>query len=127
MTDRELITIAQAAADRAYAPYSKFYVGVALETLDGAVFTGCNVENSALGETICAERVAVGKAISEGKRGFRRMAIYADAESYCTPCGACRQVMAEFSPDMELLCVRGDGKYVSYKLRELLPYSFKLR
>ena len=90
MTDRELLTLAQKAAENAYVPYSKFSVGAALECTDGTVFTGCNVENAALGSTICAERTAICKAVSEGHRDFKRIAIWGDGENYCMPCGACR-------------------------------------
>ena len=126
MNDRELLTLAKQASENAYAPYSRFQVGAALECLDGRVFTGCNVENSALGSTMCAERVAIYKAISEGETNFYRIAIYGESEDYCMPCGACRQVMSEFSQDMEVLCARASGGYVSYKLRELMPHPFKL-
>ena len=81
-------------------------------------------KNAALGSTICAERTACCKAVSEGHREFRRIAIYADSENWCTPCGACRQFLAEFSPDMEVLCAKAGDRYVSYKLSELLPYTF---
>ena len=126
MNDRELLTLAKEASENAYAPYSRFQVGAALECLDGRVFTGCNIENSALGSTMCAERVAIYKAISEGETNFYRIAIYGESEDYCMPCGACRQVMSEFSQDMEVLCARASGGYVSYKLRELMPHPFKL-
>lgn len=126
MTDRELLTLAYEASKNAYAPYSKFPVGAAVECSDGAVFTGCNVENAALGSTICAERVAVCKAVSEGRRDFVRIAICGQGENYCMPCGACRQFLSEFSNDIEVLCSRADGRYVSYKLRQLLPYQFTL-
>ena len=126
MTDRELINIAVEASEKAYAPYSKFAVGAALECDDGTVFTGCNIENAAYGCTNCAERTAVFKAVSEGKREFRRIAIFADTEEYCMPCGTCRQVLNEFAPTIEVLSVRRDGRYVSYSLKELLPKSFSL-
>ncbi|MGM9521041.1 MAG: cytidine deaminase [Oscillospiraceae bacterium] len=125
MTDRELINMAIDAAKNAYAPYSKFAVGAALECMDGTVCLGCNVENAALGCSICAERTAVTKAVSMGKREFRRIAVYSPASSdYCTPCGVCRQVLSEFAPEIEVLCVRADGRYVSYRLRQLLPSMF---
>ena len=124
MTDRELMSAAREASLHAYAPYSHFAVGAALECVDGSVYTGCNVENAALGSTICAERTACVKAVSEGKRSFRRLAIYADSENWCTPCGACRQFLAEFSPEMEVLCARAGARYVSYRLSELLPHVF---
>ena len=124
MTDRELLTLAQKASENAYVPYSKFSVGAALECTDGTVFTGCNVENAALGSTICAERTAICKAVSEGHRDFKRIAIWGDGENYCMPCGACRQVMAEFAPELEVLCAKSGGRYVSYPLSKLMPYSF---
>lgn len=126
MNDRELLNLAREAAANAYVPYSKFPVGAAIECADGTVYTGCNVENAALGSTICAERTAVCKAVSEGHRKFRRIAIYGEGENYCMPCGACRQFMVEFAPDMEVLCAKAGGRYVSYKLRDLLPHMFTL-
>ncbi len=126
MTDRELISLAFAARENAYAPYSRFLVGAAIECRDGKVFTGCNVENSALGESICAERVALTKAVSSGYREFIRIAIAAEGDKYCVPCGSCRQVLSEFSPNIELLCAKTGGHYVSYTLSDLLPYAFTL-
>jgi len=127
MTDHELLNLAIRASEHAYAPYSCFKVGAALECENGRVFTGCNVENGALGSTICAERVAIFKAVSEGETKFTRIAIYADSADYCMPCGTCRQVMSEFSQDMEVLSANGAGSYVSYRLDQLLPHTFKLR
>ena len=124
MTDKELLSMAKKASMNAYVPYSRFAVGAALECEGGEVFTGCNVENAALGSTICAERTACVKAVSEGVHSFRRIAVYADSENYCTPCGACRQFLVEFSPGMEVLCAKSGGRYVSYKLSELLAHSF---
>ena len=124
MNDRELLRIAKEASLNAYVPYSGFPVGAALECADGTVFTGCNVENAAYGDTICAERTAVVKAVSEGQRSFTRIAIYGEGKGYCMPCGSCRQVLAEFSPDMEVLCAKAGDRYVSYKLSELLPHTF---
>ena len=124
MTDRELISLAKKASYNAYVPYSPFSVGAALQCADGSVFTGCNVENAALGSTICAERTACVKAVSEGKREFVRIAIYADSQNWPTPCGACRQFLAEFAPDIEILCSKAGDRYVSYKLSELLPHIF---
>ena len=126
MTDRELINLAFSGMKQAYAPYSGFTVGAALECEDGSVFLGCNVENASYGDCLCAERVAVAKAVSEGRRGFRRIAVAANSSEYCMPCGSCRQVLAEFSPEMEVLAVREDGRYVSYRLSELLPKRFVL-
>ena len=124
MTDRELMSRAKKASLNAYVPYSRFAVGAAIECKDGTVFTGCNVENAALGSTICAERTAACKAVSEGHRDFARIAVYGDGEGYCYPCGACRQFLAEFAPEMEVLSAKGGGRYVSYKLSEMLPYTF---
>ena len=124
MNDRELLRIAKEASLNAYVPYSGFPVGAALECEDGTVFTGCNVENAAYGDTICAERCALVKAVSEGQRKFTRIAVYGEGKNYCMPCGSCRQVLAEFSPEMEVLCAKAGGRYVSYKLSELLPHTF---
>ncbi len=126
VNDRDILNKAYEASKNAYAPYSRFPVGAALECTDGTVYTGCNIENAALGSTICAERVAIFKAVSEGKTKFRRIAIYGEGENYCMPCGACRQVMQEFSPEMEVLCAKAGGRYVSYNLTQLLPHSFRL-
>ncbi|MCC8077748.1 MAG: cytidine deaminase [Oscillospiraceae bacterium] len=124
MTDRELLTLAQQASVQAYAPYSGFPVGAALECEDGTVYTGCNVENAAYGDCICAERTAVVKAVSEGHRDFRRIAVYGSGKNYCMPCGACRQVLAEFAPEIEVLAAKAGGTYVSYPLSRLLPHTF---
>ena len=124
MTDRELMDIAEKAAKNSYSPYSRFPVGAALECRDGTVYTGCNVENAALGSTICAERTAAGQAVCEGHTDFSLIAIWGDGRDYCMPGGACRQFLAECSIDMEVLCAKAGGRYVSYKLRELLPHTF---
>ena len=124
MTDRELMSMAKRASMNASVPSARVAVGAASECEDGSVFTGCTVETAALGSTICAERTACCKAVSEGRRAFRRIAIYADSENWCTPCGACRQFLAEFSPEMEVLCAKAGDRYVSYKLSELLPHTF---
>ncbi len=124
MNDRELLRIAKEASLNAYVPYSGFPVGAALECADGTVFTGCNVENAAYGDTICAERTAVVKAVSEGHRDFVRIAVYGEGKNYCMPCGSCRQVLSEFSPEIEVLCAQAGGSYVSYPLTRLMPYTF---
>ncbi len=126
MNDRQLLELARDASRNSYAPYSRFPVGAALECSDGKVFTGCNVENAALGGSICAERTAICKAVSEGHTKFTRIAIYGEGEDYCMPCGECRQFLAEFSQDVEVLCSRAGGRYVSYRLSELLPHPFTL-
>lgn len=124
MTDRELINTAREAMKNAYVPYSRLPVGAALECEDGIVVTGCNVENAAFGSSVCAELTAVCKAVSSGRRRFRRIAIVANSKNYYYPCGNCRQVLNEFSPNIEILSVRGDGRYVSYHLSDLYPKPF---
>lgn len=108
----------------AYVPYSRFPVGAALECGDGTVYTGCNIENAAYTPTVCAERTAVFKAVSEGHRAFRRIAIAADTEKFCAPCGVCRQVLEEFAPEIEVILVNREGKTLELTLPELLPYGF---
>lgn len=125
MTKQELVALAKRASEMAYAPYSHFRVGAALECGDGTVFTGCNVENAAYGLAICAERTAMVKAVSEGHRDFCRLGIYcADTEDFGMPCGQCRQFMAEFNLDMEVIVGRPDGETVTYKVRDLIPNAF---
>ncbi|MBQ2782491.1 MAG: cytidine deaminase [Oscillospiraceae bacterium] len=124
MTKQELCQKAIKMMDMAYVPYSHFPVGAALECSDGTVFTGCNVENAAYGSTICAERTAIVKAVSEGHRDFVRIAIAGKSRDFCVPCGSCRQVMMEFSPEMEVICLNGAGESKTFALRELLPYGF---
>ncbi len=125
MTDQELITRAVQMQDRSYVPYSHFPVGAALLCEDGTVFTGCNVENAAYGSTICAERTALVKAVSEGRTsGFAALAIAGRGEDFCWPCGACRQMLYEFAPGLRILAVRGDGAYRQASLSELLPSGF---
>lgn len=124
MTREELKAAAIGMLDRAYCPYSHFPVGAALECADGTVFTGCNVENAAYSPGICAERTAVAKAVSEGHRDFVRLAVAGRGKAHCTPCGVCRQVLAEFAPELEILCVSGTGDVLETNLAELLPYSF---
>ena len=124
MTDLELLELARRAAEHSYSPYSHFPVGAALECADGTVFTGCNVENAAYGDTICAERTAAVKAVSEGRRDFVRIAIWGNSREYCYPCGSCRQFLQEFSKEMTVVCGRGDGEYVSHPLNEMMPFTF---
>ena len=112
------------ARENAHAPYSKFRVGAALEDTSGRVHTGCNVENATYGLTLCAERVAVFKAISEGAREFRRIAVAADTDTLTPPCGACRQILWEFCGDIEIVMVNLHGKSEVLRLKELFPRAF---
>ena len=125
MTDRELVQKAVEMQEYAYCPYSKFPVGAALLCADGSVFTGCNVESAAYGSTICAERTALLKAVSEGYReNWTAIAVAGRGDEFCWPCGSCRQMLYEFAPELRVLAVRGDGKYEEAKLSDLLPRGF---
>ena len=124
MTGQELMRLAVEMLDKAYAPYSHFPVGAALECEDGAVYTGCNIENAAFPCTICAERTAMFKAISEGNTQFKRIVVAGRSEDFCVPCGSCRQVMREFAPELEVICLNGKGEAKHYTLCQLLPESF---
>lgn len=124
MTERELVERALEMRRLSYAPYSHFRVGAALECEDGSVYTGCNVENAAYGSSLCAERTALVKAVSEGRRRFVRLAVAGDSADYCWPCGACRQMLREFGADLEVLAANREGAYVSVPLEELLPHGF---
>ena len=120
----ELIAAALKARENAVADYSHFRVGAALETESGEIFTGCNVENATYGLTACAERVAVWKALSEGRRQFRRIAVAADSETLTPPCGPCRQILWEFCGDIPIILVNLRGASETIQLRELLPRAF---
>lgn len=124
VTEEQLKAAAERMLDRAYAPYSHFPVGAALECEDGTVFTGCNVENAVYPAGICAERNAIFHAVSEGRTRFTRIVVAGRGDDFCMPCGICRQVMAEFSPDMEVISMNRDGDERRFLLRELLPHSF---
>jgi cytidine deaminase len=123
-TSDALIAAALAARENAFAPYSKFRVGAAIEDSDGRIHTGCNVENSTYGLTVCAERVAVFKAISEGVRKFRRIAVAADTDRLTPPCGACRQILWEFCGDIEIVLVNVRGQTETHRLKDLFPKPF---
>lgn len=130
MDAKQLMELAKEAMKNAYAPYSDFKVGAALLCKDGTVYTGCNIENAAYSPTLCAERVAFAKAVSEGKRDFVAMAICGGKngviEGPCTPCGVCRQVMAEFcQKDFKVYVASAEG-YTEFTLENLLPSSFSL-
>jgi cytidine deaminase len=120
----ELESAALAARQYAHAPYSHFLVGAALEDVTGQIHTGCNVENATYGLTVCAERVAVFKAVSEGVRKFARIAVAADTETLTPPCGACRQILWEFCGDIEVTLVNPRGKTETLRMKELFPRAF---
>jgi len=113
-----------AAMENAYAPYSGFRVGAAISTMDGKVVPGSNIENSAYGNTICAETLAVCAAVSQGLKHFDAIAIATEADQPTPPCGACRQVLNEFAPEINITSYNRDGKSASWTLGELLPYAF---
>lgn len=129
MTNEEiekLIGQAQEAMKTAYVPYSKFPVGAAFLMEDGEVITGCNIENASFGATICAERTAVAKAMSDGVRKIKAIAVSNTTETKITPCGICRQVIYEFGRDVPIICSNKDGDYVIRSIQELLPDAFTL-
>jgi len=119
-----LIAAARKAREKAYAPYSRFLVGAAALGADGQIYTGCNVENVSYGLTNCAERTAVFKAVSEGNREFKAIALFAGTDQYCSPCGACRQVIAEFGKDIPVIQANKRGSYIINTIEELLPGRF---
>ncbi|MDO9391804.1 MAG: cytidine deaminase [bacterium] len=123
-TANDLVKVAKEAKQKAYAPYSKFKVGAALLAKSGKVYTGCNVENASYGLTCCAERNAVFQAVGRGERDFIAIAIVSDSPEPTAPCGACRQVLHEFSPELEVIMAGAKGKVRTRKLKELLPDSF---
>lgn len=122
---KKLFAMAKEASNNAYAPYSGFKVGAALLTDKGNIFTGCNIENASYSLTICAERVAVSKAVSADEKVFKAVAVYVQSEKVFPPCGACRQVLFEFSEDTEIV-YGNDEQYFISSIKELLPNSFKL-
>ncbi|MCL2248492.1 MAG: cytidine deaminase [Oscillospiraceae bacterium] len=128
MTDKKLLEMAVEAMENAYSPYSNRKVGSAVECIDGTVFTGSVIENVAIGTTICAEAAAISAAISAGHRAFKRIAVISEGKTYRLPCGSCRQLLNEFSPEIEVLCARAsDGRYISHNLTELLPLPLDAR
>jgi len=124
MVKSSLIRAAVQAKNRAHAPYSDFRVGALLLTKNGKAYSGCNIESSSYGLTICAERVALFKAISEGEEGFQQIYIATDHEQFCPPCGACRQVLWELAGDIEVIMINRERKHRSRQLSELLPDAF---
>lgn len=124
-TRKKLVEAARQARARAFAPYSGFSVGAALECRDGTVFTGCNIENSSYGLSLCAERVAIFKAVSEGRRDFVRIAVIADSHAPVRPCGACRQVISDlFGPQAEVIMANLSGAVEIKTVGEILPIPF---
>jgi cytidine deaminase len=121
---QELIAAALKVREFAYAPYSHYKVGAALQGKSGRIYTGCNVENASYGATICAERVATVKAISEGETGFLALAVVADGKEPSSPCGICRQFLAEFGVDLWLILVNLEGKRIETTLEQYLPAAF---
>lgn len=126
MENKALINYTLKAMQKAYAPYSRYKVGAVLLTGDGKLFSGCNIENASYGLTLCAERVAIFKAISERQRNFLKLVVVADDNKIPMPCGACLQVIAEFAPKITLVLVNKRGEFREYKLSDLLPHPFKL-
>lgn len=122
--DDPLLRAALAARENAHAPFSNFRVGAAIEDASGRIHTGCNVENATYGLTLCAERVAIFKAISEGAREFRRIAVAADTDALTPPCGACRQILWEFCGDVEIVLVNPRGASETLRLKDLFPRPF---
>ena len=124
--NKKLYEMALKAREFAYAPYSCFKVGAAALTNDGIVFLGSNIENSSYGATVCAERVAIFKAVSEAKKNIVKIAIASDTEDFTYPCGICRQVINEFMPEGEIIL--GNGSEIKvYKVSELIPHGFELK
>jgi len=120
----ELVRVATAAREHAFAPYSRFRVGAALRGESGAIYGGCNVENASYGLTVCAERVAIWKAVSEGERRFQAICVVADTAELTPPCGACRQIIWEFCGDIPVILANLKGDRVVYSMAELLPRPF---
>lgn len=126
LTDNELISLAKKEIQNSYSPYSQFKVAAALITKNGKVYTGANIENSSYSATVCAERVAFFKAVSNGEREFEAIAIVCEKGGFCYPCGVCRQVMAEFCDENFRIILENNNVIKSYMLNELLPHSFEL-
>lgn len=121
----KLIKTAKQASKFAYAPYSKFKVGAAIMSDKGKIYTGVNIENASYGLTVCAERVAIFKAITEGEKKFKAIAIYTNTKNFTAPCGACLQVMQEFNPKLYVILINSKNEIKQYNLSSLLPHAFK--
>ncbi len=126
LNNEELIRIAKESMNKAYAPYSEFRVGAVVVTKNGKIFTGCNIENSSYGLTICAERVAIFSAIAAGETQIEKLVVVADTIEPVSPCGACRQVMSEFG-DFEVILANLQGKVTTTKVSDLLPHAFRMK
>ncbi len=124
MEDKELIKLAIEAREKSYSPYSNYKVGAALLTKEGKVFTGCNIESASFTPTVCAERVALSKAVSEGYKKFEAIAVVGSETKTSFPCGVCRQFLVEFGRDLKVICAKTTDSYKIYTLEELLPNSF---
>ena len=127
ISTEELLAVASRARERAVAPFSNFRVGAAIETVDGKVYTGCNIESASYGLTVCAERVAIWKALSEGATSFSRLVIVADTETPTPPCGTCRQIIWEFCRDTDLVLANLRGEIQVMNIHDLLPRAFDAR
>ena len=124
--DGQLIAEARQAQEKAYAPYSNFRVGAALLTKDGKIYTGANIENSSFGLTVCAERLAIFKAVYDGVQTYQSIAITGSRKGYLYPCGACLQVLAEFAPEISIIVSNEENELRKYTLKDLLPQIFSL-
>lgn len=122
-----LVAAARAARDCSLSPFSSFCVGAAIETEDGKIYTGCNIESASFGLTVCAERVAIWKALSEGERRFTRLAVVVDTDPLTPPCGTCRQIIWEFCRDVTVILANLRGKVETVEMRDLLPRAFDAR
>ena len=123
MNNKELVRLAEEAQKNAYAPYSNFKVGCAVLCENGQVLTGCNVENIA-GTSNCAERTAIYSGVAKGNKQFKTIAVVGDGMDYCYPCGTCRQVIIEHSPNATVICAKNQNDFKEYKIKELLPHAF---
>jgi cytidine deaminase len=123
-SNEELVTAAKEARQNSYAPYSEFRVGAAIETDDGEIYTGCNVESASYGLTVCAERVAIWKAISEGKHKIKNIAVVCDTKELTPPCGVCRQIIWEFGGNVPVTLANLNGGREMIEMKDLLPRAF---
>ncbi len=124
MEDKLLIKIAMEAREKSYSPYSKFKVGAAVYTRSGKIFTGCNIESASYSPTICAERVAISKCISEGYKDIEKIAVVGSEKNISFPCGVCRQFILEFGRDIKIICAKNIDSYKTYTISELMPNGF---